>query len=81
VVRKIADLRATTDDELIAEHDAHAVNTHVGTAYHMEELDRRDRNRAMAATEQLARNAYRLTWANAALAAVAAVAAIIALFK
>ncbi|UQU64905.1 hypothetical protein COUCH_00625 [Couchioplanes caeruleus] len=81
MVRKISDLRAASDEELIAEHDGHAVSTHVGTAYYMEELDRRDRNRAMAATEALARGAYRLTWANTVLAAVAAVAAIIALIK
>ncbi|UQU64881.1 hypothetical protein COUCH_00490 [Couchioplanes caeruleus] len=81
MVRKIADLRAATDDELIAEHDEKAGNTHVGTAYFMEELDRRERNRAMAATEALARGAYRLTWTNTVLAAVAAVAAIIALFR
>jgi len=80
-VRKIAELRATPDEELIAEHDRHAGNTGVGTGYYMEELDRRDRNRAMAATEQLARNAYRLSWANTLLAAVAAIAAIVALFR
>jgi hypothetical protein len=81
VTRKISDLRKASDDDLIREHDKLARHTHVGTAYYLDELDRRERNRAMKVTEDLARGAYRLTWSNTVLAAVAAVAAIIALFK
>ncbi|MGR6316490.1 hypothetical protein Q2K19_10605 [Micromonospora soli] len=79
MVRKIADLRAATDEELIAEHDHHAGNTVVGTQYYMDELERRERRRAIKASDRLARRAYRLAWSNTILAAVAAIAAIIAL--
>ena len=81
VSKNIKQLRVTSDEELIGEHDELAKHTAVGVAYYLEELDRRERNRAMKATENLARNAYRLSWANTLLAAVAAVAAIIALLK
>ncbi|MEH0928705.1 hypothetical protein [Micromonospora sp. CPCC 205558] len=81
MVRGIEDLRATPDDVLIAEHDRHAQNTHVGTSYYMDELERRERRRAIEASDRLARRAYRLAWSNSVLALVAAIAAIIALFK
>ncbi|WP_091648009.1 hypothetical protein [Micromonospora pallida] len=81
MVRKIEDLRAATDEELIAEHDRHARHTVVGTAYYVDELDRRERRRAIEASDRLARRAYRLAWSNMVLAAVAALAAIVALLK
>jgi hypothetical protein len=81
MVRKIADLQAATDDELIAEHDAHAVNTSVGTQYYLDELNRRAADRAAKATDELTHKVYVLTWVNAAVAVIAAVAAVIAHFK
>ncbi|MEU7171274.1 hypothetical protein ABZ949_07270 [Micromonospora tulbaghiae] len=81
MVRPIKQLRETSDDELIAEHDEIARHTVVGTAYYTEELERRERRRAIEASDRLARRAYRLAWSNTLLALVAAVAAIVALFK
>ncbi|MFG2052134.1 hypothetical protein ACGFIW_32485 [Micromonospora sp. NPDC048935] len=81
MVRRIADLRHVPDDELIAEHDNLAQHTMSGTAYYMDELERRERRRAIEASDRLARRAYRLAWSNTLLALVAAAAAIVALFK
>jgi hypothetical protein len=81
VVRSIRELRETPDDVLIAEHDDKARHTLVGTAYYTEELERRERRRAIEASDRLARRAYRLAWSNTLLALVAAAAAIMALFK
>ncbi|RQX15844.1 hypothetical protein DDE19_17680 [Micromonospora ureilytica] len=81
MVRSIRDLRETSDDILIDEHDQKARSTHVGTDYYTDELERRERRRAIEASDRLARRAYRLAWSNSLLALVAAVAAIIALFK
>ncbi|MEU8419904.1 hypothetical protein AB0C15_03395 [Micromonospora sp. NPDC048835] len=81
MVRKIADLRKATDDDLIAEHDRLAQQTVPGTAYYTDELERRERRRAIEASDRLARRAYRLAWSNTLLALVAAAAAIVALFK
>lgn len=55
MVRSIRDLRNTSDDELIREHDEHARHTSVGTGYYMEELDRRSRERSTEASNRLAR--------------------------
>jgi hypothetical protein len=60
MVRRIADLRATPDDVLIAEHDAAATNTNVGTAYYMDELERRSRERSSAESHMLAMESQRL---------------------
>ncbi|MBG0567997.1 hypothetical protein [Actinoplanes aureus] len=79
--KNIEQLRNTPDDDLVKEHDELPKHTAVGVNYYLSELDRRERNRAMKATENLARNAYRLSWANTIMAGVAAVAAIIALLK
>lgn len=81
MVRPIKALRETSDDELIAEHDKIATHTVVGTAYYVDELERRERRRAIEASDRLARRAYRLAWSNTLLALVAALAAIVALFK
>ncbi|MDT0532632.1 hypothetical protein RM555_26900 [Micromonospora sp. DSM 115977] len=81
MVRSIKDLRATPDDVLIAEHDRHARDTHVGAGYYVDELERRERRRAIEASDRLARRALRLAWSNTLLAAVAALAAVVALFK
>ena len=85
--RSIAELRATPDDVLIAEHDAHATHTVVGTGYYMDELDRRSRERSTEAANRLAEESHRLArnslWlavASTVLSAIATVAAVLALF-
>lgn len=81
MVRTIKQLRETPDDVLISEHDKEAVNTFVGTGYYIDELERRDRRRAIEASDRLARGAFWLAIANTLLAFIAAVTAVIALFK
>ena len=87
MTRSIDALRATPDEVLIAEHDARAVHTVVGTGYYLEELDRRSRERSTEASNRLAteshllaRRSQRLAIASTVLSAVATVAAIFALF-
>ncbi|APE17776.1 hypothetical protein BOH72_23445 [Mycobacterium sp. WY10] len=79
MVRSINDLRAATDDELIAEHDKLAVHTVPGTAYYTDELRRREAERAESASYQLSRSAYRLAVVNGWLAGVSAIAAVAAI--
>ena len=83
----MAALRALSDEQLIAEHDEKARHTVTGTDYYVEELDRRSRNRAAAASQSaaeaavdLAKKTVDLTRAILGLTVVAAVAAVIALF-
>lgn len=76
----IEKLRSLTDEELIAQHDSQARNTSVGVNYYLEELDRRSRERAVQASDRLARGSFRLTIASTVLSVVATVAAVIALF-
>lgn len=76
MVRKIEDLRATPDEVLIDEHDRHAVNTSVGTAYYMDELQRRQVERSMQASHRLAVIGLVLSVVNAIVAVVAVVIAL-----
>lgn len=71
MVRKLEDLRATPDEVLIREHDEIAVHTSVGTGYYMEELTRRDQQRAIQASQKLATASFWLTVANLLVAVVA----------
>lgn len=73
MVRKIEDLRAATDAELIAEHDYHATHTVVGTAYYMDELNRR-------ALVRLTKSNQRLALASFVMSAVSTAAAIAAVW-
>lgn len=66
---KVADLEATTDDELRSVIDAHTENTIVGLSYWLDELGRR-RTRAQA------QRMVKLTIAVTALTLVNAIAAI-----
>ncbi|GIF12458.1 hypothetical protein [Actinoplanes teichomyceticus] len=66
---------------MIAEHDELATHTVAGTAFYLEELERRERRRSAEASDRLGRKAFWLGVSNTVLALVAAVAAIIALFK
>jgi hypothetical protein len=81
MVRKIEDLRSTPDEVLIAEHDARAVHTHVGTAYYLDELDRRSRERATEAAQRLSSRSYYLTIANSVLSVVAIAVSVITLLR
>ena len=76
---KIADLRAMSEAELIAAHDAKS-NVAEGSSFYLDELRRREAQRAENASYALARRVYVLTWVNGIGAAVAAVAAVLALF-
>lgn len=68
----VRELRAATDDRLIAEHDEVARNTSGGVAYYLEELHRRQELAAMRSSQKLA-------VASFVLASVSALAAIAAL--
>ena len=63
------ELRAASDDDLIAAHDQMSRNTVVGTSYYLDELNRRD-------TERLDRSIRRLTVVNVALVIVSTAAVI-----
>jgi hypothetical protein len=70
---KIRELRALSDDELIALHDQAAEHTFVGISYFLDELHRRDSAAAI-------RSAHRLATASTALSVVSVVIALVALF-
>jgi CHASE3 domain sensor protein len=79
MVRTIAELRQTSDEDLIVEHDRLAGVTSVGTAYYMDELERRSRDRATQAAQALAQRAFWMTVASTVLALVAVVTSVLAL--
>jgi hypothetical protein len=58
--RSISALRAMTDNELIAEHDKHAMHTQVGTNYFVQELERGSRERSTQAAQRLADESVKL---------------------
>ena len=64
---------------LVAEHDAHARNTVVGTGYYMDELERRSRERATEASNRLARRGFWLAVVSTVSSLAALVVAIIAI--
>ena len=76
MVRKIEELRAATDAELIAEHDNLAGHTSVGTDYYTEELRHRDTERMLKASHRLAVVGIVLTSVNAVVAVLAVVIAL-----
>ena len=71
---KIAELRAMTDDELVALHDKAAPGTGSGVLYYLAELDRREIRRR---TDTM----VRLTWAIFALTLVVAIATVLLLAR
>ncbi len=79
MVRKIAELRATTDDVLIAEHDAAAENTYVGTGYYMDELTRRAFERVAEESQRLAVRGLWLAISNLVVSVIAIVIAVLAI--
>lgn len=73
VAKTIAELRNTTEEKLIEEHDHLAQNTAVGTSYYLDELRRRESARQEATM-------LRLTRVSTILTAVVTAATIINLF-
>jgi CHASE3 domain sensor protein len=76
----IAQLRAMSDAELIATHDALARNTSVGINYYLDEIERRERERAAKESQKLARAAFVVSIVGTILSVIATVAAVVALF-
>ena len=70
-------LRELTDDELIEQYDATAVNTFVGIDYYRDELARREQVAANRASDRLARASLRLAYATLVLSVVAVVIALV----
>ena len=68
------ELRAASDEELILAHDQIAQQTVVGTAYYLQELNRRD-------AERLDRSIRRLTVVNIALVVVSTAAVILEVWR
>ncbi len=71
-------LRETSDERLVEFHDEAARNTGVGVNYYLDELKRRDTERAMQASHKLATRAYWLAVINGAVAVAALIVAVIA---
>lgn len=67
----VAALRALSDEELIAIHDQAAVNASGGITYYLDELKRRDQERAIASSHRLAVSSFVLSTVNALLAMAA----------
>ncbi|WP_454112818.1 hypothetical protein [Microbacterium maritypicum] len=76
----IEKLRSLSDEELIAQHDHQATMTSVGVNYYLDELDRRSRERAVQASDRLARRSFMVGIASTVLSVIATVAAVLALF-
>lgn len=76
--RSIESLRTMSDAEVIAEHDEVAKNTGAGTAYWMDELERRSRERFTEASNRLAIANSRLAIASFRLSIVSTVIAVVA---
>lgn len=76
----IEKLRSLPDEELIAQHDRQATMTSVGVNYYLDELDRRSRERAVQASDRLARRSFMVGIASTVLSVVATIAAVLALF-
>lgn len=55
MARSLADLRALSEDELIAQHDEQAKNTVVGIQYYLDELRYREQSRIAANVEKFTR--------------------------
>lgn len=67
---KLRDLRTASDEELIDRHDALAEHTIPGAKYYLDELARRDQERATAAMLRFTATITRLTWIIAFLTLV-----------
>lgn len=67
---RAAELRAMSDEELVARLDDLARGTQVGTQFYLDELRRRETDRQTAAMLGLANTIRRLTWVIAVLTVV-----------
>jgi hypothetical protein len=79
IAMSLTALRAAADDELIKQHDKLAATTQAGVDYYLNELRRRDEQRAIAASENLARAAFWVSVTNTVLVFVTAVVAVLAI--
>lgn len=75
----IADLQAISDEQLIEFHDQIAVNTYVGVQYYLDEIRRRQSDKAEQVALELARRAYWMTVASTVLAVLSVIIAVVAL--
>lgn len=73
-------LEQMTDDQIRELYDRTAETTVVGLSFYLDELRRRDTERVIRASNNLARKAFWLGVINGVFALVASIAAIIALF-
>ncbi|MGH8604696.1 MAG: hypothetical protein ACREXR_18505 [Gammaproteobacteria bacterium] len=78
---KFEQLDQLTDEQIRDLYDRSADTTVVGLSFYLDELRRRDYERTIKATNDLARKSFWLGVINGVLALVATVAAIIALFS
>jgi len=67
MAKSIAEVRALSDEALIAEHDGAAKSTVIGTGFYVEELARRESKRNADAVLQNTITVRNLTWAIALL--------------
>jgi len=86
MIRSIEELRLTSDNELVKEHDKKAANTSVGTNYYTDELDRRSRDRNQQATynlslatQKLAQRTYVQSWVSVSASVIALAISVISL--
>ncbi|MBM7471710.1 hypothetical protein [Subtercola frigoramans] len=85
-MQSLEQIRAMSDDEVIALYNSIAPSTSPGVSFWADELERRSRERATAAntllaaeSHRLARRSYRLTWISSGTSIIALVVAIIAI--
>jgi lipopolysaccharide/colanic/teichoic acid biosynthesis glycosyltransferase len=76
----VADLQTISDEQLVEFHDQMAVNTYVGVQYYLDEIRRRQAEKAEQAALELARRAYWMTVASTVLVVASVITAIVALF-
>lgn len=75
----LRELAKLSDEDLIELHDREVKHTVVGMAHFEDELHRREARRGIAASERLARAAYRLSWANFVAAITAVIVSVVAI--
>jgi hypothetical protein len=67
---RIADLKAMSDEEVVAQLDATATSTQVGTQFYLDELRSRETDRQTKAMIGFTNTIRRLTWVIAVLTIV-----------
>ncbi len=72
------ELRTKSEDDLIAIHDQMTTHVVLSVDYLLDELRRRDQQRAIAASHRLAVASFVLTIVNATLAVAAVIVAVLA---